>query len=88
MAHCTFWDFCYYSQRTFQNKGLKMTLEKLKLAAISQEFSDAEVEEAFLDLSFSRPEELEEAFMLLNQHRPRLLDAIALKHLSGPRLSN
>ena len=65
-----------------------MTLKKLKLAAISQEFSDAEVEQFFLDLELSGAETIDEAFAILQRYRPEVLKKIALKHLSGPKLSD
>ncbi len=53
-------------------------LEKFKLAALSPEITDQQVEEMFLNLSVTSEEEIGEAFDILSKYRPAILQKYKL----------
>lgn len=59
------------------------SLERLKLAAASKEFSDREVEEIFLNTSVNNAGELEEATDALVKHRPKVAESILKRFLAN-----
>lgn len=59
------------------------SLERLKLAAASEEFSDREIEQIFLNISVNNKEELDEIVNLLAQYRPEVAQSILKRFLSN-----
>jgi len=56
-------------------------LERLKLAAVSSEFSDQEVEQIFLNLQINNEDDITGAINILDKHRPKVIKSIVEKRI-------